>query len=105
MNERAMGGCARLLAEREQEMNRSRLAAARARSSSDLACLLDRARDRVGGVVEGDPRGSKNDLRVESTFEQELGGVVAPARDRGEQMGGRRLLTSLLRRVLCQAPQ
>ncbi len=100
-----MGRCAGLLAEREQKMNRSRLAAAGARSPRDLTCLLDRARDRVGGVVEGDPSGSKNDLRVESTFEQELRGVVASARDRGEQMGRRRLLTPLLRGVLCQAPQ
>lgn len=86
-------------------MNRSRLAAAGAGSPGHLARLLDRARDRVGGVVEGDPRGSKNDLRVESTLEQELSGIIAPARDRGEQMGGRRLLTTLLGGVLCQAPQ
>ena len=63
---------------------------------AELARALDGASHRVRPVVDRDARGLEQDLGVEPAVEQELRGVVPAARQGGQQVGGRRLLPSLL---------
>ena len=89
-----------LLAEREEHVDRAGLGASGARATRELARALEGACERVRRVVDGDARGLEQDLGVEPAVEQELRGVVPSARQGGEQVGGGRLLASLLREIL-----
>lgn len=94
-----------LLAQREQGVNRPGLAPACAGAPGELACPLQRAGDRVGGIVGGDALGAQDHLRVEPAFEKELGRVVTTARERSEQVDRGGLLTALAGDVLGQTPE
>jgi hypothetical protein len=94
-----MCGGLRLLAEREEKMDRTRFVAAGAASTGELAGLLDQAGDAVGLIVGRHAGGAEDDLRVEATLEEELRGIVMSTRESGQKMGRRRLLTALSRHL------
>ena len=100
-----MGSGARLLAEREEEVNGARLRPRRPGATGELSGLLHRASDGVGRVVDRDARGAEQDLVVEAAIEQELRGGVLPSREDGKEMCGRCLLTAARRELLGHLPQ
>ncbi len=94
-----MRGGPGLLAEREEHVDRASLGA-RAGSTREIASARQRAGQCVGRVVHGDAGRLQEDLGVEPAVEQELGGVVASTRQRGEQVRRGRLLAMLFGEVL-----
>jgi hypothetical protein len=80
-------------------------AAASSCPARQLARLLKGSGYGIRDVIGRDPYSPKNDLRVETPFEEEPRSVVVAARQNRQKMGGGGLLTARSRHFLGNSPQ